>query len=387
MNTRRITVLLKKDLKTFVREPAVLFLLLLFPLVVTMTFGIAFGGMNSGGDIDFRIGVVNMDENATNSEWSGWFIGNLTEYNGTVVSYYNSNETGQTELINGNLHALIVIPEGFGDSIETYWDTPLNGSNWENVTIGLYLDSGSMITSGAIPPITQQVLIRTIYGEGTGTLELPISIGSPSMVYVSDLSQWDFMAPGIFAFAAIFMIMIVAQSLTVDRDSGILSRMSTTPVKASEFIVAKALAYMVVGVAQVALIFAASFAIGYRPNTDTAGLAFAFLIVLVFTLAAVGMGLITAVISKSADVATGISFVFIMPQMFFGTFMPLGGLSEIIGAYMPSNYVTHALTTLFLRGAPISTTSIWIDLLVVSIVGITMLALGALLFGRQSRRK
>ncbi len=387
MNTRRITVLLKKDLKTFIREPAVLFLLLLFPLVVTMTFGIAFGGMNSPGDAEFKIGVVNMDANSTDSEWSGWFIGNLTDYNGTVVSYYTSNETGQADLINGNLHALIVIPEGFGDSIETYWASPLNGSGWENVTIGLYLDSGSMIASSAIPPITQQVLISTIYGEGAGSLELPITIGSPSLVYVSDLSQWDFMAPGIFAFAAIFMIMIVAQSLTVDRDSGILSRMATTPVKASEFIVAKALSYMVVGVAQVSLIFAGSFAIGYRPNTDAAGLAFAFLIVLVFTLAAVGMGLITAVISKSADVATGISFIFIMPQMFFGTFMPLGGLSEVIGTYMPSNYVTHALTTLFLRGASISTPSIWVDLLVVAIVGITMLAIGALLFGRQSGRK
>ncbi|MFW9932436.1 MAG: ABC transporter permease [Candidatus Thorarchaeota archaeon] len=387
MNFRRINVLLKKDLKTFVREPAVLFLLLLFPLVITMTFGIAFGGMNSGGDVEFRIGVVNMDANATNSEWSDWFIGNLTQFNGTVVSSYTSNETGQSDLINGGLHALIIIPEGFGDSIETYWNSPLNGSNWENATIGLFLDSGSMIASSAIPPITRQVLFTTIYGAQAGSLDLPITIGSPSMVYVSELTQWDFMAPGIFAFAAIFMIMIVAQSLTVDRDSGILNRMATTPVKASEFIAAKALAYMIVGLAQVSIIFAGAFAIGYRPNTDVAGLAFAFLIVLVFTMTSVGMGLITAVISKSADVATGISFIFIMPQMFFGTFMPLGGLSQTIGAFMPSNFVTHALTTLFLRGAPIGTPSIWLDLAVVAVVGVAMMLLGALLFGRKISKR
>jgi ABC-2 type transport system permease protein len=217
-------------------------------------------------------------------------------------------------------------------------------------------------------------------------MDLPVDIGSPSLVYVSDLNQWDFMAPGIFAFAAIFMIMIVGQSMTAERDNGLLSRIATTPVTASDVILSKAMTYMIVGIAQVLIVFGGSFAIGYQPNTDAVGIAFAFLIVMLFTLSAVGMGLITAVVSKTADIASGVAFIFIMPQMFFGTFMPLGGISETIGAYMPSNYVTHALTTLFLRGAPVSTTLIWIDLLIVTIVGVVMLVIGAILFSRQSAK-
>ncbi len=386
MKMRRILALVKKDLKLFYREPAALFMLLLFPLVVSLVFGVAFGGINNGGDVEFRIGVVNMDVSSTNSDWSESFLGNLTEVNGTVISYYDTNETGQIDLLNGGLHALILIPEGFGDSIDSYWGSPLDGSSWENTTIELYLDSGSMIGSSAIPPIVQQVLFTTIYGEQAGSMELPVDIGSPSLVYVSDLSQWDFMAPGIFAFAAIFMIMIVGQSMTADRDSGLLNRIATTPVTSADVIISKAITYMVVGVAQVLIVFAGSFTIGYQPNTDAVGIAFAFLIVVAFTLSAVGMGLITAVISKTADIASGVAFVFIMPQMFFGTFMPLGGISETIGTYMPSNYVTHALTTLFLRGAPISTASIWIDLLIVTVVGVVMLAIGAVLFSRQSAK-
>ena len=99
------------------------------------------------------------------------------------------------------------------------------------------------------------------------------------------------------------------------------------------------------------------------------------------------MGLITAVVSKSADVATGIGFIFIMPQMFFGTFMPLGGLTEVIGQAMPAKYVTHALTTLFLRGAPIGTSSIWVDLVIVLVVSIVMLTIGSLLFRRQTAKQ
>ncbi|MFW9908697.1 MAG: ABC transporter permease [Candidatus Thorarchaeota archaeon] len=386
MKIRIITSLTKKDLKMLFREPGTLFLLILFPLLVSLVFGIAFGAMDSGGETQFHIGIVNMDVDSTNADWSNSFVGNLTEVNGTLVVPYASNETGQMDLLNGILDALVIIPEGFGNSIDSYWNSPIDGSGWQNSTIELYLDSGSMIAASAVPPIIQQVLFRTIYGEQAGSMELPISIGSPSLVYVSNLSQWDYMAPGMFAFAGIFVIMIVAQSLAVERDGGLLKRMATTPVTASEFIAAKTLSYMILGVLQVSLVFLGSFLIGYRPDTDALGLAFAFLIVVVFALVSVGMGLISAVLSKSADVATGLSFIFIMPQMMFGTFMPLGGLSEAIGTYMPSNYVTHALTTLFLRGAPIGTLSIWIDLLLVSICGVLMLVVGTLLFARQNAK-
>ncbi|MHA2385898.1 MAG: hypothetical protein ACXAEE_06780, partial [Candidatus Thorarchaeota archaeon] len=96
----------------------------------------------------------------------------------------------------------------------------------------------------------------------------------------------------------------------------------------------------------------------------------------------VGFGLIAATISKSAEIASGVSFIFIMPQMFLGTFMPLGGGAEIIAQTMPSNYVTEALTTLFLRGAPVTTLSIWTDLALVSVIGVVLLLIGIALFRR-----
>ena len=49
MNSQRLTVLIKVGLKKLVREPATLFMMLLFPAVLTLAFGAAFGnqpGMN-----------------------------------------------------------------------------------------------------------------------------------------------------------------------------------------------------------------------------------------------------------------------------------------------------------------------------------------------------
>ncbi|NHJ12455.1 MAG: ABC transporter permease [Candidatus Thorarchaeota archaeon] len=380
MGTRRISALVKKNLKMFTRQPAVLFLLLLFPLIVTATFGLAFGGMGEGGTSSFDIGLLNLDTAATDAQWAESFEGNLTELDGVTVHYYYDNETGHSELIQGNLDAFIVIPQGFGDSCISYWESPLNGSSWTNTTVELYVDSGSMIASSAVPPLVRQVMLNTLFGNEATTLDLPVDIGSPSMVEASTLSQWDFMAPGIFAFASIFMIMIVAQSLTEERDGGLLKRMGTTPLKSHEFMLSQVISYMIIAVIQVVLVFLTSYMIGYRPATDAAGIAFAFSMLLAFSLVNVGFGLVAATVSKSAEIATGVSFIFIMPQMFLGTFMPLGGAAEVIAQFMPSNYVTESLTTLFLRGAPIATSSIWMNLAVVSVIGIAVLLVGILLF-------
>ncbi len=375
-----------KNVKMFTRQPAVLFLLLLFPIIVTATFGLAFGGMGEGGVTDFDVGLLNLDTGATDPKWADGFVGNLTELEGITVLYFDSNESGQSELLQGNLDAFIVIPLGFGDSCNSYWNSPFNGSSWINTTLELYVDSGSMIASNAMPPLVQQVVLRTMFGNEATTLDLPVDIGSPALVETSTLSQWDFMAPGIFAFASIFMIMIVAQSLTVERDGGLLKRLGTTPLKSHEFMLSQVISYMIVAVIQVLLVFATSFAIGYRPTTDAFGLTFAFVMLLSFSLVNVGFGLISATVSKSAEIATGVSFIFIMPQMFLGTFMPLGGGAEAIAKIMPSNYVTEALTTLFLRGAPVTTLSIWMDLALVSVIGIAVLLIGVILFRRYGTR-
>jgi ABC-2 type transport system permease protein len=378
---------MKKNLKLTTREPAVLFLLIVFPITITMVFGFAFGGIGEGGAItNFDVGLLNQDGSSPNPQWGEAFATNLTTSEVFAVHEFTDNETGQSALLQGNLDAFIVIPSGFGESIASYLGAPFDPSSWLNTSIGLYVDSGSMMAVSAVPPLIQEVLLKTIFGNDIASLDLPISIDSPSLIESSIFTQWDYMAPGIFAFASIFLTMIVSQSMTGERDEGLLKRLRTTPASSGDYMVGQALAYMLIAVVQVVLVLASSFVIGYRPATGPGGIAFTFVISLMFSLVSVGFGLISAAISKSAEVATGISFAFIMPQMFFGTFMPLGTVTEAIGKFMPSKYVTDALTTLFLRGAPLTTPIIWIDLAIVSIVGVLLVFIGIIVFERFGSR-
>jgi hypothetical protein len=114
----------------------------------------------------------------------------------------------------------------------------------------------------------------------------------------------------------------------------------------------------------------------------TAGVAYALVIVLFLVLCNVGFGLITASMVKSSSAATGGSFIFILPQMLLGTFVPASpGLARLV----PSHYVTDALTSLFLRGAPLSSPVIMTDLLIVAAVGLATVAVGIAVFQRYGR--
>jgi hypothetical protein len=119
------------------------------------------------------------------------------------------------------------------------------------------------------------------------------------------------------------------------------------------------------------------YALGFRPNVGILAHAFAFIMVVIFSLSNVGFGLITATIAKSAGAATGLSFLFVMPQLFLGTFVgaSLSSSAPVAGKFVPSYYVTNALTSLFLRGAAIASTTLILDLTAVSVSCIAILAL------------
>jgi len=199
--------------------------------------------------------------------------------------------------------------------------------------------------------------------------------------------MFDHMAPGIFAYAAIFITMTVAQSFAEDRETGLLRRITTTPTTPAEFMTSQAISNMVLALIQVALVFAMAYLVGYHPNGDTSSLIMAFIIVSVFSLCNVGFGLITATIAKSSGAATGLAFVFIMPQMFLGTFVgfALSPTAQAAGRFVPSYYVTDAITSLLLRGAPISSPTVLLDLAVVSVCSIAALLIGIALFRKYGK--
>ena len=382
MKLQRVRSLVVKDIKRVVREPANLFMAILFPLILTVAFGAAFGGIGSGsGDISYTVGLVDLDASA-NHEWAEAFRDGIWDTGALNVAEYDDNETAHNDLLQGTIDAIVILPEDFGDSINSFIQHPTEPGLWINTTIGLAVDQGSMIVGAAVPPMIMQILAQTISKGQAMTFSLPIELGAPAQVASSRLTQFDYMVPGLFAYAAIFLTMNVALAFSTEREQGILRRINLTPTSPSEVIVGSVLSNLVVGAVQVAIVYVVSSLMGFRAQASVAGIAYALTIVLFLVLCNVGFGLVTASLVKSSGAATGLSFVFILPQMFLGTFVPV---SQEMARFVPSFYVTDALTSLFLRGAPLSSPVIMNDLLVVAVVGVATVAVGIAVFQRFGR--
>lgn len=387
MNLQRVGALSRKSLKVIVRQPASLFMLILFPLVLTLVFGLSFGKMGGGQDTSFRVGVVDLNSGGPHAQWSAYLIANMSAARVLEVKDYPDNRTGQGDLSEGALQALILIPSNFGESCNSFRQAMGDPGSWINATVDLYVDSGSMLAAQAVPSIIQDALSTTLFGRQP-SLASPVRLGIPSLVEAKRHTMYDYFVPGLFAFAAIFLIMEVAQSFTIERERGLLRRISTTPTRSSEVIAANALAYSTIAAVQVVIVFVMAFVMGFRPAGNVLSVLMGFAIVLSFAVCTVGFGLITASLAKDPGTATGIAFIFIMPLMFLGTFVgfAMSAAMQSIQWLVPSWYVTDAMTHLFLRGADAFGRAVLTDLGVVLLWSALVLGAGVIVFGRYGKR-
>lgn len=153
-------------------------------------------------------------------------------------------------------------------------------------------DKGSIAATQAVPPIIKQAL--NALADQTAKQDLtPIDMRIASLVETKPLSTFEFMAPGMFTFASIFIIMMVAQAFTQDRENGMMKRIRTTPITPTEFMTSQVLAYMLIALIQAVIVFTATYIMGFRPNVDLAVYALAFTLVTIFSISNAGFGLIT----------------------------------------------------------------------------------------------
>ena len=190
--------------------------------------------------------------------------------------------------------------------------------------------------------------------------------------------------PGLIVYAVIFLIMTVAQSFSSERQEGLLRRLNTTPMTSSEFMGSRIITHMLISIVQVVVVITLAFLLGFKPNSGIEGILLALPVVAIFALSSVGLGLITATVSKTPEIATGLSFIFILPMMFFGTFIPLTTTTQQIASFIPSYYLVDALKMIF-EGNWMNM-NILLDFIVISTVSILIVLVGIVLFEKYGSK-
>lgn len=241
-----------------------------------------------------------------------------------------------------------------------------------------------MIAGSVVPSLVQQTLTVLLYGVAALSPPSPVVIGSPTLVVSTSLTQFDNMMPGMFSYAVIFVAMVVSQVFTEERQLGLLKRIAVTPTTSSELFAAQMVSNLITGLFQVSLVLGSAYLMGFRPLGETNGILLSYLLSLLLVLCNVGFGLITATLAKSSGAATGLAFVFILPQMMLGSFIP--GIPQGLSRLVPSYYVTQTLTNVFIRGADATSVSSLQNIGVLGFYSFVVISLGVVLYTRYGKQ-
>ena len=218
------------------------------------------------------------------------------------------------------------------------------------------------------------------------TLVFYVALGDMPTWWLEGATHFEFLVPGTMGIAVIYMIMLFAMGLCTYRDAGLLKRLETTPASATTYLGSQVIANMIIGAGQGLVVLLLAVLLGFHPQGGFAGMVLVTIFLGLLAASSVGFGLLTATVAKSSGAASGLSMIFVIPMMIFGTWLAaFNETTFAIARFTPNFYVTEPLTRIF-HGAPFFDGVVWKDLLILTLVALVALVSGIQLFKRIEYR-
>jgi ABC-2 type transport system permease protein len=235
--------------------------------------------------------------------------------------------------------------------------------------------------SRIVAGIAQPLLFLFVMGAGLGRL---VREGGPP-----GFDYQEFLYPGILSMSVITSSLFSAMSVVWDREFGFLREMLVAPVARTSLVVGKALGGGSVAVAQALLLVMTAPLVGVSLTPGRAvGLVFSLLL-LAFALTAFGMVLATRM--ERMESFQMVMAMVLQPMIFLsGTVFPLQNLPSwlsVLTRLNPATYGVDLVRRTALSDAPALTINgtvvpLWLNGIIVGVLGAALLALAVRLFRR-----
>lgn len=197
-----------------------------------------------------------------------------------------------------------------------------------------------------------------------------------------DLTNFDNFGAILIGILIFFFVFLVAGiSFLQERTSGTLEKLLSTPIKRWEVVIGYTLGYGTVTVMQSILV---SLYVVYVLNVMMVGsLALILLITLLTAICALTLGTLLSTAANNEFQMMQFIPIVIVPQIFLSGLFELSPTWDMVGHITPLYYTADALNEVMIRGNGLST--IWLDLLVVTMFSILFMALNTVVLRRLRR--
>lgn len=324
MKLKNILSDLKVYGKNYVRSRSALFFVFIFPLIFMLVFGSIFSGSNSS---PIPLYVQNLDGNST---LSTQFMTTLNSTNIVQVHLIPESANITQYISQHSISSALLIPNGFATALATHGSTTL-----------VYYNNPSQSTSAAV----QQVLNLVISGYNHPGGESNIISLVTNSVSIHATSYTDFLIPGLIGLVILtspmFSMTFIVSSYKKEK---IFRQLSLTPLKKSEWFIAKFIWYLFLSAISAVEIIAVGIFL-FHSTLRLSWLMAPFIILGVFMFTS--LGILAGSISKTEEGASIIGNVITFPMMFLaGTFFPveiMPGWLQTIAHVLPLYYIINGL--------------------------------------------
>ena len=361
---RAIANILVKELRQLRRDPKIIPILFVAPLMQLFILGYA-----ATTDIKrVELAVCDLDRTASSRELATAFTSST--YFSKVASV-DSQPALDRLLLSGRARIALTIPAGFG--AERAAGRP--------GAVQLLADGSDAATGTAGLGYAGTVL--QLVAERSGVR--PLVELRPVVLYNPDLVSRNFMVPGVLSLIIMVMtMMLTAMALVRESEIGTMEQLLVTPIRPLHLILGKLVPYALVGLVEVGTALPVVlfwFKVPLRGHLLT-------LMVLTFpyVLCTLGLGLLVSTLSRTQQQAMMLAaFVFMLPQMYLsGLIFPIQNMPRVfqLATYaVPLRYYVVILRGVFLKGVGVAV--LWPQAMAMLGIGVVILTVARLRFRKQ----
>lgn len=389
-----ILAIARKDLSLLIRDPGALIFLFLMPLIFILVMSLALSGLYSpSGPSSVTIAVVDQD----GGPFSAAFVKSLASSGGFAVTVDGPNgkldrAAAEKLVVSGKAQVAVIIPAGAGDSVQARM-TGLGAANAEIVLVSDPALSPEVLAPvrGAVQSLAEQAAFRFAAPKGidmlfaqlqappgladavkqqmTGGMSEAGSLVAIKQAFPAGIPRQrtpnavEQNVPAYTLFGLFFIATQLAGNIMDEKQLGTFRRLLAAPVRRAALLAGKLLAFVLVNLVQVAVLFAAGILVlphlGLPPMTLGAHPGNLILVSLAVSLAATSFGLLLAAMARTEAQANGIGVILILvSSMLGGVMVPRFVMPEFmqrVGWISPHTWGLQAYQDVLIRDAGLAT--------------------------------
>ncbi len=359
-----IIALIIKEFRQVLRDPIMLRLLFIMPLIQLLLLGYAVST-----DVKLiNTAVYDFDHSSLSRD----YVRSLSAGDYFVTS------KDKLPLLNADLafrqnrrNAVLIIPVDFSEKID----------NREKVEVGLLLDGSNAntasITLGYAGLITAQFNKRVL------GFNMPIQLRQKNL-FNPEAESVYFMVPGIVAvLLTMITVMLTAMGIVRERERGTLEQLMVTPISTPGLILGKTIPFAIIGFIEMSIALAFGIIWFKIPFAGSWGLLYFLSFIYLFTSLGVGMFISTA--TKTQQQAMFFAWFFsIFAILTSGFFIPIANMPKVVQALTYLNPMRYYMT--IVRGIMMKGSSIDIlhkQVIAMIIFGVAVFTFSSLRFSKR----